>query len=90
MKRLVFTCALALISTAVSAQTTTKAEIVSVKPADESPVVYTTREELEAKNAGKIEAMKDQIRAAGDDQEKVMYLKKELWRFENAIVASEK
>lgn len=62
----------------------------SIKPADESPVVYTTREELESKNVGKIDAMKLQIEQAKGDEKKVLYLRKELWRFENAIVAGEK
>ena len=88
MKKTLFTLAIVL-AAGVSFSQETSNGTTSIKPADESPVVYTSREELESKNAGKIEAMKLQIVQAKGDEKKVLYLRKELWRFENAIVAGE-
>ena len=88
MKKILFTMAIVL-ATGVSFGQETSNGPISIKPADESPVVYTTREELESKNVGKIDAMKLQIEQAKGDEKKVLYLRKELWRFENAIVAGE-
>jgi len=89
MKKILFTMAMAL-AAGVSFGQESSNVTTSIKPADESPVVYTTREELESKNVGKIDAMKLQIEQAKGDEKKVLYLRKELWRFENAIVAGEK
>jgi hypothetical protein len=89
MKKILFTMAMVL-AAGVSFGQESSNVTTSIKPADESPVVYTTREELESKNVGKIDAMKLQIEQAKGDEKKVLYLRKELWRFENAIVAGEK
>ncbi len=62
----------------------------SIKPIDASPVVFPTQEELDAKIDGKIDAIKQQLVANQNDAEKVAYLKRELWRFENAIVKPKK
>lgn len=62
----------------------------SIKPVDGQPVVFPTQEELDAKIDDKIEKIKQQLTENKDNPEKVLYLKEELWRFENAIVKTEK
>lgn len=58
----------------------------SIRPADGSPVVFNSQEELDNKIADKVYKIKVQLVENQNDAEKVIYLKKELWRFENAIV----
>ena len=59
---------------------------VSVKPADESPVVFANQEELDSKKDEKIEKIKTLIKEYQSDPNELLRLREELWRFENAIV----
>ena len=89
MKKMLLTLVLGLSTMAVVAQSG-NTEITSVKPADENPVVFSSQSELDAKKADKIEKIKVLIRENEGNADKIMYLRKELWRFENAIVVEPK
>ena len=60
--------------------------LTSIKPADESPAVFPTQQELDEKIADKIEKIKQLILDNRENAEMVENLRKDLWRFENAIV----
>jgi hypothetical protein len=60
--------------------------LTSIKPADEQPVVFANKMELDQKVDFKIENTKRAILENRNDAVKVRQLREELWRFENAIV----
>ena len=62
----------------------------SLKPADGQPAVFSSQQEKDAKVQGKKDAVVLMIRENANNPEKVKYLREELWRFENAIVAEPK
>ena len=68
----------------------TSETFTSLKPADGNPVYFSSQEELNNYRAMKTLAIKEQILENQDDKNKVEYLRKELWRFENAMVSAPK
>ena len=58
----------------------------SLKPADATPAVFPTEQEMKEKKAFKMENIKLQIKENLNDTFKVRLLRYELWRFENAVV----
>lgn len=58
----------------------------SIEPADGRPAVFPTQEELDAKIADKIDKIKQLIYENRDNAVLVEGFRKDLWRFENAIV----
>lgn len=62
----------------------------AIKPADASPYVFTTQEELNAKKQDKLNATHDLIEQNKDNPAKVKELRMNLWRLENAVVAEPK
>lgn len=92
-----FTLGVVLMSTGAFAQTNSNPTVTemeqsnsdlfkSIKPKDGQPVVFANQVELEEKVDYKIDQMKQQLVENRNNPEKVIYLKQELWRFENAIV----
>jgi hypothetical protein len=59
-----------------------------LKPADNRPAVFSTKEELDAKVSDKKQGIMALIYENRADDAKVRYYREELWRFENAIVES--
>ncbi len=59
------------------------------KPANGRPAIFASQADLEAKQAIKIEGIKQKLIANRNDPQMVNTLKEQLWRFENAVVASE-
>ena len=91
-----FTLGVILMSTGAFAQTNSNPSITemeqtnsdlfkSIKPVDGQPVIFANQAELEEKVDYKIDQMKQQLVENRNNPEKVIYLKQELWRFENAI-----
>lgn len=62
----------------------------SLKPADGSPYVFGTQQELNDKQASKKGAILSEIKANEKNPERVKALREELWRVENAIVQTKK
>ena len=60
--------------------------LTSIKPVDESPAVFPTQEELDEKIADKIDKIKQLIIENRENPIAVEQLRKDLWRFENAVV----
>lgn len=89
MKKMLLTLVLGLSTMAVMAQSG-NSEITALKPADASPATFSTHAELDAKVPEKIEKLKKMIRENEGNEEKLQYLREELWRFENAIVVEPK
>lgn len=92
-----FTLGLILLSAGAIAQTNTSPTVAeveqtdadlfkSIRPADGQPVVFANQAELDEKVEFKIQKMKQQLVENRNNPEKVIYLKQELWRFENAVV----
>ena len=59
---------------------------ISIKPEDGHPVVFPTQEEMDAKITDKIEKIKQLIYENRDNPALVEGFRRDLWRFENAIV----
>jgi len=89
LKKLVMALSMGIISLTINAQSS-DTEITSIKPKDATPVVFSTQEELDSKKVEKIEKIKDQIKQNIGNDEKTLYLRQELWRFENAVVSTPK
>ncbi len=60
----------------------------ALKPADGQPSVFSSQESLESTVPKKISALRDQIAAGKLTEAQVINLRQEIWRFENAIVAT--
>lgn len=98
-KRHLFTMALIVISLLSFSQNTAAAQSISttpevlftpLKPKDGSPVVFSSRQELEQKKPLKINGIKDEIRVNQNNPEIIKHLREQIWRFENAIVIEPK
>ncbi len=89
MKKLLLSVVLGLSSITLIAQSE-NSEISALKPADESPAVFSSQPDLDAKKANKIEKIKALIRENEGNEDEVIRLRKELWRFENAIIVKTK
>ncbi len=61
-----------------------------LKPADGTPAVFTTQEELNAKVPVKKTNLLNLIKENSTDTAQVRMLREQLWRFENAIVKAPK
>lgn len=57
-----------------------------LKPKDASPYVFSSEQELRDKKQQKKNAVLDQIKQNENDREKVLRLREQLWRIENAVV----
>lgn len=97
MKKMMYTLGVFLLSAGAIAKTNsnlaaTEVEVTnsdlfkSIKPEDGQPVVFANQAELDGKVEDKIQNMKQQLVENRNNPEMVIYLKQELWRFENAIV----
>lgn len=76
-------------SFAQETETTTTAQnplLTSLKPADGTPAIFPTQEELDSKVPAKIDGIKEEILNNSNDAVRVKYLREQLWRFENAVV----
>lgn len=77
-------------STAQPSSNVTKdqsALFVAIQPEDGQAVVFATQAELDAKIDDKIDKIKQLIVENKDNPSELQKLQKELWRFENAVVA---
>ncbi|OFZ12774.1 MAG: hypothetical protein A3D92_14390 [Bacteroidetes bacterium RIFCSPHIGHO2_02_FULL_44_7] len=63
---------------------------VAIQPEDGQAVVFATQAELDAKIDDKMDKIKQLILANKDNPSELEKLQKELWRFENAVVAPTK
>lgn len=61
-----------------------------LKPADASPAVFSSKQEMDTKLTDKKNSTLDLIRQNKDNPETVKQLREQLWRFENAIVIEPK
>ncbi|HQQ94048.1 MAG TPA: hypothetical protein PLQ93_05800 [Bacteroidia bacterium] len=82
----------------VSQNTAAKASVKSgnieelftpLKPADATPAVFTTRQEMEQKVPQKKQSTIDLIRQNKNNPAEVKRLREQLWRYENAITTEE-
>lgn len=89
LKKMLMALSMGIISLTINAQSS-DTEITSIKPKDATPVFFSTQEELDSKKVEKIEKIKDQIKQNIGNDEKTLYLRQELWRFENAVVSTPK
>lgn len=64
--------------------------VLSVKPNDGRPVVFSNEADLFKIAPLKIEALRIEIASLNVDSERLVYLKEMLWRFENAVIFSKK
>lgn len=62
-------------------------ESLSLKPVDGTPAKFTTKEEMESALPQKIANIKEMINSGKYEGQRLQYLREELWRFENAVVA---
>lgn len=100
-KNLVFIAMLAVSSISFGQQTSQQvnfrdvSEITSLKPADEKPYVFSTKEEMEEAVARKSGAIKDMImeqqqQVNTTNDRIIASMREDLWRLEHAIVVSTK
>jgi len=61
--------------------------LTSLKPADASPMVFSSLEEMNAKKQSKMDATRDLIRQNINNPELVKQYRENLWRIENAKVS---
>ena len=64
-----------------------KVETSSLKPENGIPASFATQKELDATVPVKIAKLQEMILSGQYDDVRIQYLREEIWRFENAVVA---
>ena len=58
----------------------------ALKPADEQPYLFSSKEELESAVPEKIKSIKNQILSGKLTEAQIKEMREQIWRFENAAV----